>query len=198
MPFARGFKTRCENIARATRVALERRPDDPLAVTELADYLGVGIIGPEDIHGMSESALQVLLEDEADDWSALTVDNDNAIVIIYNPTSSPGRYSSDISHELSHLILRHSPSTLMFAPDGKWTLRSYDGQQEEEAAWLSGCLLLPRPALLRIVRSGLNPRVAAERYMVSERMLTYRRDITGVVRQVKSMRGGNRRRRNRS
>ena len=116
MPFARGFKTRCENIARSTRVALERRPDDPLAATELANYLGVGIIGPEDIPGMPESVLRVLLEDEAADWSALTVDNDNRVVIIYNPTSSPGRYSSDISHELSHLILRHSPSTLMFAP----------------------------------------------------------------------------------
>ena len=190
MPFARGFKTRCENIARATRVALERRPDDPLAVIELADYLDVGIIGPEDIPGMPESVLRVLLEDEAEDWSALTVGNANRVVIIYNPQSSPGRYASDISHELSHLILRHLPSTLMFAPDGKWTLRSYDGQQEEEAAWLSGCLLLPRPALLRIVRSGLSLSEAATRYKVSERMLTYRRDITGVVRQVKSMRRG--------
>ena len=198
MPFARGFKTRCENIAQATRVALERRPDAPLTVTELADYLGVGIIGPEDISGMPKSVLRVLLEDEADDWSALTVGNANRVVIIYNPQSSPGRYSSDISHELSHLILRHSPSTLMFAPDGKWTLRSYDSQQEEEAAWLSGCLLLPRPALLRIVHSGLSLSEAAKRYKVSERMLTYRRDITGVVRQVKGMRSGNRRRRKRS
>ena len=198
MPFARGFKTRCENIARSTRVALESRPDAPLAVTELADYLGVGIIGPEDIPGMSKPALQVLLEDEADDWSALTVDRDDRVVIICNPTSSPGRFSSDISHELSHLILRHSPSTLMFAPDGKWTLRSYNGQQEEEAAWLSGCLLLPRPALLRIVRSEVSLNEAAQRYMVSERMLTYRRDITGVVRQVKGMRKGNRPRLKRS
>ena len=47
----------------------------------------------------------------------------------HRPQSSPGRYSSDISHELSHLILRHSLSILMFAPDGKLTLRSYDGQQ---------------------------------------------------------------------
>ena len=32
---------------------------------------------------------------------------------------------------------------------------SYNAPQEEEAAWLSGCLLLPRPALLKIASSRM-------------------------------------------
>ena len=111
-------------------------------------------------------ALRVLLEDDADDWSALTISGNGIVSVIYNPAHSPGRRSSDIAHEISHLLLRHSPSILMFAPDGTWTLRTYDVQQEAEANWLSGCLLLPRPALLRIAQENLNLREAMNRYEV--------------------------------
>ena len=184
MSFARGFKTRCENIAQSIRVDLELQPSDPLPVTELAAYLGAQIITPSDIPDMSASSLRVLLNSESDDWSALTISGSSATFVIYNPTNSSGRRSSDISHELAHLLLRHSPSTLMFAPDGTWTLRSYDEQQEEEAAWLSGCLLLPRPALLLVAELNLSSSAAATCYGVSEQLLRYRKDITGVTRQV--------------
>ena len=184
MSFARGFKTRCENIAQSIRLDLGLRPGDPLPVSDLAAYLGARIITPPDVPGMSGSSLRVLLGDESNDWSALTISGPSSTFVIYNPTNSPGRRSSDIAHELAHLLLRHSPSTLMFAPDGTWTLRSYDDQQEEEAAWLSGCLLLPRPALLFIARSRLSLSEAAMRYEVSQKLLQYRRDITGVTRQI--------------
>ena len=194
MTFPRGFKTRCENISQSIRADLERLPSDPLSVDILADYLGAQVITPHDIPGMSGQALRVLLEDDADDWSALTISGDGASFIIHNPTHSPGRRSSDIAHELSHLLLRHSPSVLMFAPDGTWTLRTYDDQQEAEATWLSGCLLLPRPALLQIAKSNLGLREAMQRYAVSKRLLEYRTDITGVTRQLQR-RGGFQRRR---
>ena len=184
MPFARGFKTRCENIAQATRADLGLHPSDPLLVDDLADYLGAQIITPRDVPGMPGGALRVLLEDEADDWSALTISGNGVAAVIHNPTHSRGRRSSNIAHELSHLLLRHSPSILMFAPDGTWTLRTYDVQQEEEATWLSGCLLLPRPALLRIAKEKLDPREATKQYDVSEQLLRYRNDITGVTQQL--------------
>ena len=188
MPFARGFKTRCENIAQSTRTDLGRRAADPLPMSDLANYLGARIITPSDVPGMSESSLNVLLDEESNDWSALTISGLNSTILIHNPRNSPGRRSSDIAHELSHLLLRHSPSTLMFAPDGTWTLRSYDSQQEEEAAWLSGCLLLPRPALLLIARSKFSPSEAAKRYDVSQKLLQYRRNVTGVSRQMANSR----------
>ena len=63
------------------------------------------------------------------------------------------------------------------------TFLSCDPSQEEEAAWLSGCLLLPRSLLLAEVRSGSGAKDIAKKYGVSERMAQYRLDVTGVVRQ---------------
>lgn len=48
------------------------------------------------------------------------------------------------------------------------------GQQEDEANWLSGCLLLPRPALLFIMQSAMDQEEACRRYKVSDDLLTYR------------------------
>ena len=188
MAFARGFKARCETIARSIRRELGHRPHAPLSVSELAEYVGVELMTPRDIPGMSDESLRVMIEDEKEDWSALTTLIAGVTVVIYNPMNSPGRHSSDITHELAHVELRHTPSTLMFAPDGTWTLRTYDDQQEAEAAWLSGCLLLPRPALLHIAEMDLSEGAAAERYMVSRQLLGYRKVVTGVPRQMERRR----------
>ena len=183
MAFARGFKTRCENIAESIRVDLDRAPSGPLPADELARYVGVELIVPADIPGMSAGSLG-MLEDESDDWSALTISGPAGTLVVSNPQNSAARHYSDLAHECAHLLLRHTPSTLMFAPDGTWTLLSYDEQQEEEAGWLGGCLLLPRPALLRIARSGLAQPEATARYGVSQQLLRYRMDVTGVRKQT--------------
>ena len=59
----------------------------------------------------------------------------------------------------------------------------YDKVQGEEPDWLSGCLLLPREALLTIKRQSLDDAAAAMEYGVSSRMLSYRMAMTGVKRQ---------------
>ena len=172
MAFARGFKKRCENMAETIRRELGRRPYDVVLATELAAYVGARLITPSDIPGMSELSLWMLLKAEKEDWSATTISGvDDSPIVIYNPANSLGRRSSDIAHELAHVLLRHEPSKLIFSPDLKWAFRSYDGPAEAEAAWLSGCLLLPRPALLRIAETGLSPREAAARYVVSQQLL---------------------------
>lgn len=184
MPFARGFKTRCENLAETVRKDLALQAVAALAPELLASYLSVRLIEPKDIPGLSQQALDVLLRSDNADWSALTLGEDGSnTLIIFNPAHSAGRRASDLSHEMAHLLLRHVPSTLMFSPDGTWTLRSFDGDQEEEANWLAGCLLLPRVALLSTLKSGLSEEQVAERYGVSTQMVRYRGDVTGVKRQ---------------
>lgn len=185
MAFERGFKTRCENLAETVRKDLGLEPDAPLAPESLAGYLRIQLLHPKDLPEMSASALEALLVTDADDWSALTLGGeDGRSLIIFNPTHSAARRASDLSHEMSHLLLRHAPSTLMFSPDGTWTLRSFDAAQEDEANWLAGCLLLPRVALLAAMRQRLTDEVAATRFGVSSQMLRYRRGVTGVERQA--------------
>lgn len=67
--------------------------------------------------------------------------------------------------------------------EGLMLLKSYDKLQEEEADWLSGCLLLPREALIAIKKRKLQLAEAASTFGVSQRMLNYRLATTGVNRQ---------------
>lgn len=64
-------------------------------------------------------------------------------------------------------------------------LKSYEKIYEEEADWLSSCLLLPRDALIAIKRRSLEAAEAAKEYGVSVSMLGYRMAMTGVNRQFR-------------
>lgn len=184
MAFERGFKTRCENVAATVRKELSQSNTAPLSVGDLASHLGVQLIEPRAIPGLSEGALAALLHTDADDWSALTIgEGSSGALIVYNPTHSLARQASDLAHEIAHLLLRHTPSTMMFSPDGSWTLRTFNSTQEDEANWLAGCLLLPRAALEFVVRQGSDDEAIAADYGVSLQMVRYRKGVTGVSRQ---------------
>jgi Zn-dependent peptidase ImmA (M78 family) len=94
-------------------------------------------------------------------------------------------------HELSHLIIGHEPSRVLLSVDGTLALRSYNQDQEDEASWLAGCLLLPRTALMNAVRSNTRRADLCVSFAVSPTLLEYRFNITGV--RVQARRGGARR-----
>jgi hypothetical protein len=60
-------------------------------------------------------------------------------------------------HETAHIIIGHDPARVDVTEDGLLILSSHNKQQEE-AKWLSGCLLLPREALLLIRRQRVEQR----------------------------------------
>ena len=90
------------------------------------------------------------------------------VVVVYNPLSAKSRQRSDLAHELAHTLLEHELSRVEKL--GDVTFLSCDPTQEEEAAWLSGCLLLPRALLLSEIRRGSGAGDIANKYGVSERM----------------------------
>jgi Zn-dependent peptidase ImmA (M78 family) len=61
----------------------------------------------------------------------------------------------------------------------------YQPNQEAEADWLAGALLLPRVALLSIVHRAIPHPTAMLTYGVSEDMLRMRLDRTGVNLQLR-------------
>ena len=184
----RGFKTWCENVSLQMRRELGVTPTAPLGHQMLADYLDVNLWTPPEIARLSTDAIRILLGAERNNWSAVTVSQNNTDAVIYNPTHSEGRRSSDVMHELSHLLIGHRPSTLILSPDGNLALRSYDRAQEEEAGWLSGALLLPRPVLLCIAQSQIDFDGVCSEYVVSDALLTFRMDATGVTAQMRRLR----------
>ena len=86
-----------------------------------------------------------------------------------------------LAHELGHILLDHDLSRIEKL--GDLTFLSCDAVQEAEAAWLSGCLLLPRALLLAETRRGATASEIATACGVSEDMARYRLNVTGVIRQ---------------
>ncbi len=86
-------------------------------------------------------------------------------------------------HELAHRIRNHKTRDVEISTAGLMLVHDYDKAQEEEADWLSGCLLLPREALISIKQSRRALPDAAIEFGVSQRMLAYRLSMTGVNRQ---------------
>lgn len=179
--FERGFKSWCENTSISIRTKLGLNPHDPLDASELARRLGVEVIDITDIDDLPTETLAYLGSSEGDDWSAVTVSLSENRIIVINPRHSVGRASSDLMHELSHIILRHSQGESHYV--GDLMMREYDEKQEAEADWLAGALLLPRKALEFIKYSRMDEDSILTKYRVSKQLYDFRCHMTAINRQ---------------
>jgi Zn-dependent peptidase ImmA (M78 family) len=175
----RGFKTWCERTSLNYKKELEIGKHDPMKAVALAEHLHIKLLIPQNIPGLSDVDLRILLNEESNAWSAVTLCKGKKHIVIYNPSRSDGRQSNDIMHELSHIIIGHKAQMMHSFETGIF-LRHYDKSQEEEADWLAGTLLLNRDALIHIAFSSMEPFIAAKKYGVSEKLLSMRLNITGV------------------
>jgi Zn-dependent peptidase ImmA (M78 family) len=182
----RGFKAWCERFSVAKRKELQISASGPIDPWTLADNQDVAVWTPSDVVGLSQEKIDVLLRNDGTPscWSAVTLMVGTKTVVILNSSHPKGRQANDLTHELAHRILNHVPQEMDVTPDGIMMLKSYDKVQEEEADWLSSCLLLPRDALLSIRRRRLELSDAAKEYGVSQKMLSYRLARSGVDRQL--------------
>jgi uncharacterized protein DUF955 len=182
--YRRGFKSWCENTSGGLRSELKLAAADPLDPQQLAAHLDVVVWKLEEIPGISSECITAL-RDDSDSWSAATVCVGTRHAVILNSSHSPARINSDFMHELSHLVLAHTPARVDVSSDQLLLLSSYDRAQEDEANWLSGALLLPRDALFSIRRKRLTNQAACRLYGCSQDMLTFRLRVTGVDIQLK-------------
>jgi hypothetical protein len=187
--FARGFKSWCETTALLQRKTIGLAATEPLNPSRLAKLLGVEVMRAEEVPGVDSDMLQVLLSEDPDSWSAITVSVGRRDLIIVNSSHSGGRPASDLTHELSHILIGHIPARVDITEDGLLILNTYDKNQEEEANWLAASLLLPREALFDIRRRRLTDTVASREYGVSVAMLRFRFNVSGVDFQLNRARG---------
>lgn len=155
---------------------------EPLDVALLAEHASATIRSAEEL--TSRAKLEVLEELQPGAFSACTFSFSDNHVIVYNPLNNPGRRNSDIAHEVAHLLLGHDLKQVQQV--GGVTFFSCDPEEEEEANWLAGCLLLPRQLLLAAARRGADAHVIAERFGVSDAMAAFRLRTTGVLKQVQA------------
>ena len=184
--FERGFKSWCEQRSLELRRQLDLRHTDPVDTWALAAHLKIRVCTASDIKDLSAEARKALEADDAG-WWAVTLEfpEQQRKLIILNQTHSLRQQSSDLTDELSHHLCEHRPFSLEVSEEGLLMLETYSRKDEEEADWLSGCLLLPRPALMHIKHRFADENAAAESYLVSRAMLKYRLDVSGVNYQLR-------------
>lgn len=189
MALRRGFKTEAEEIAREVRVELGLSPVSPLDPVALAEHLEIPVrpltdcdYPPELVHHFTQ------VDHEA--FSAVTVFHGTRRVIVHNDAHAPARQKSDVTHELAHGLLLHVPSPAFDAHG----FRIWREDQEDEADYLCGCLLVTRDAALYIARRGIAIEAAAGFYGVSGQMMGWRVNGTGARVQAQRERAARQRR----
>jgi len=180
----RGFKSWAEKKSIEFRRILGLQPLSAMPALRLAAHLGVIVIGPSAIPGIPAEVVKCLLGECRGLWSAITIVGSDNVLIVYNSSHADTRQESDLMHELAHLICEHKPARI--EPPGRfpWALRTFDLVQEREAEWLGGCLQIPRDAILFLVRRGYDNEAIAAQFAASEDMVRFRRNMTGVDKQI--------------
>jgi hypothetical protein len=173
----RGFKAEAEAYACEFRKELGLRASHPLDMFLLARHLEVPVVSLLDLAKELQPAVYTHLTTTATgEFSAVTLTVGSAKCIVYNNSHAPTRQQSDIAHELAHIILGHSLSELTKESGG----RHYNKELEDEAACLSGVLLLPKAAAIWVLKSGRSTEQAAVDFNISLKMMTMRLNQSGA------------------
>jgi Zn-dependent peptidase ImmA (M78 family) len=96
---------------------------------------------------------------------------------VHNDAHHRRRQAANISHEVAHGLLLHSPAPLICA-DGT---RPFNREQEDEAQWLGPALLISEDAALFIVEPGQPTATICTTYGASEELLRTRLRVTGAL-----------------
>ena len=189
----RGFKTEAESRAEQTRKGLGLTVFDRLPARRLLRHLNAVVTTAALIPGMTDDDIAQLTKTDPGAWSAATAtreEMEEMTVVIVNGTHTRERQESSLHHEAAHVLCGHTPSQLIRVAG--LTLREYDAAAEEEATWLAGCLHIPRPALVSMLRRGADETAVGEKFVASSEMVRYRRSVTGVDRQLHAREGKSR------
>src|SRR2546430_7977880 len=180
MALRRGFKTEANHTAREVREELGLRWADPLDPWTLARHLEIPVVRLSQFNSVAADAVHHFHRVDRSAFSAVTVFDESRRLIAYNDSHSIGRRASDLAHELAPALLHHRPGP---APDHRGC-RRWNAEQEDEANWLAGALLISEEAALQIARSGEPLDEAAKRCRVSQAMITFRLNVTAALRRV--------------
>ena len=180
----RGFKSWSERTSGEYRSQLGLNLADALEPRELADHIGVLVWAPRDVPGLSTGSIEQLTEADPSSWSAVTVVAGGHHLIIVNSAHAHTRQRSSLAHELAHVVLNHRPAEARVSEEGFLFRDRYDTEQEEEADWLAGALLLPREGLLSVYRRNSSSEVIGRHFGVSTKFVDWRLRTTGILLQA--------------
>ena len=185
MPLVRGFKAEAERRALALWEEVGSILTDSLDLDACAAALGARLVQANSLVPMAR--LRELEDLQSSSFSACTFEVQGSPVIVLNPLRGPERQRADCAHELAHIALRHE----MRVPERLGNLVFFTGNpdQEEEANWMAGAILLPRTAVLKAALHGMDADALAEHYQTTKQMATFRLNATGAKLHAARRRG---------
>lgn len=178
----RGFKAEAERTSTQVRKDMNVGDSASVNATQFAKHLGIEVRSASDLIDIGK--LEAIDAAQPGAFSACTFEIGNRRIIVWNPLSLPGRVQSDIAHEVSHLLLKHTVKEIQQV--GEFSFFACDPEEEQEATWLAGCLLLPRSLLVDAARRHMSAESIAQTYGVSVQMANFRLRTSGVLRQTAS------------
>jgi Zn-dependent peptidase ImmA (M78 family) len=179
-----GFKAQAERLSISIRDELGQGPHDPLAVERYAEHLGVVILSFAELKISATSKKQLLVTDP-ESWSGMTIKINGLNGVLVNPEHAAERRPNTIMHELSHIRLGHIATRVDVGPDGILLVSEFSQDDEDEADWLAGALLLPRDALRYLRGLGQSADDIAHHFGVSKQLCEWRLRMTGVDVQLR-------------
>lgn len=186
MGLRRGFPTEAKRLADEVRSEIGLAPSAALNPWHLAEHLAVPIWTLSSYRARGPAACDLLLGAELASFSAMVAKVGHRRVVIHNDGHGVPRQHANICHELAHVLLFHDGKTL----EGGWL--EYDADQEDEAKWLGGVLLVTDEACLAACRADVPLTRAAADLGVSEELMRWRRNKSGAevrVRRERARRG---------
>lgn len=178
-----GFKAEAERLADRTKTQMGLSAAEPAEVHALAQHLNMEILAADQL--VDRRKLQDLAAAQDGAFSAATFHlSQDRVVIVCNPsTTRPGLAATSRTNLPTSCSAIRSGS---YRPSRAFL--TCDPEQEEEANWLAGCLLLPRQVLLREAFADATPEAIAAKYQVSLPMARFRLNTSGVLLQVRRAR----------
>lgn len=191
----RGFKAEADRHAASLRAATGCSDRESPSLAKIAVHLRVAILPADQLLGGGVDDLLALHQTQAGAFSASTLSPPGRRrIVVYNSVDFEGRYltpaeakldgrtRSNVAHEFSHLILGHDVRQVQKIAEHYFF--TCNPEQELEANWLAGAVLLPRPLLVEAARRNLTNDQIAATHNVTVEMARFRMNATGAKMQV--------------
>lgn len=173
----RGFKTEAKRLALELRreIGLDAHaPFDPYA---LASEYGLPVVQLSELDGAGRDHF---LRADGSALSGALIPTGTGFVVLENDAQPLTRRRTTMCHELAHVVLEHEFGVSLF-DERKCGL---GGEQEAEADWLSGEMLIPYDAAVRLARANATDERAAQVFGVSLAVARWRMNHSGARKVV--------------
>jgi hypothetical protein len=181
----RGFKTEAKRLALELRTELGLSAHVPFDPYAFAQEYGIQVVR---LSELETPARQHFLKADGSALSGALIPVGTGTVILENDAQPVARRRTTMCHELAHIVLEHEFSASLATDERKCGLA---GDQEEEADWLSGEILVPTDGAVRLARADATDELAASVFDVSLAVARWRMNQSGariMVRRARAKR----------